>query len=131
MTHSVLLLYQKRRGKDAINMPAAGMGKPLNPTCNVVSKLYLARRNAPAQGKIKAGMKNKNEVERPPSFCAKDIRKNSNTIIAGATPKLTTSASESNCFPISDEACINRAIKPSRKSMRAAIPMNKEAIQIF
>jgi len=49
----------------------------------------------------------------------------------GATPKLTTSANESNCLPISEEAFKSLATKPSRKSITAAQPINTDAINIF
>jgi len=53
--------------------------------------------------------------------CRKSPPGNSLTIrkyarIAGATPKLTISASESSSFPISDLTCNRRAVIPSKKS---------------
>ncbi len=51
----------------------------------------------------------------------------------GATPKLTTSANESSCFPIADAALKSRAINPSKKSIIAAIKIKtlEEFIQYF
>ena len=43
-----------------------------------------------------------------------------NIIIPGATPKLTMSANESNCLPISELALRALAAKPSKKSRIAA-----------
>jgi hypothetical protein len=42
---------------------------------------------------------------------------------AGAIPKLTMSASESNCLPNSLLVCVARATKPSKESKRMARPM--------
>ena len=48
-------------------------------------------------------------------------------IIPGATPKETTSASESNCFPKSLEMESNRATKPSKKSQIIAMKSSATA----
>ena len=47
----------------------------------------------------------------------------------GATPKLTISDRESNCFPNADVALKSLAINPSKKSITAAIPI-KIAAQV-
>ena len=49
-------------------------------------------------------------------------------IMAGATPKLTASASESSSFPISEYALRIRAEKPSRKSKIIAARISHEAV---
>ena len=46
-----------------------------------------------------------------------------NSIIPGATPKLTISASESSSFPIAEYAFNRRAARPSEKSNTAAMKM--------
>src|SRR5665213_1110539 len=51
-----------------------------------------------------------------------------NARIAGAIPKLTTSASESNCFPNSVFVCVARAMKPSKASNKMAKPMARAAL---
>ena len=53
------------------------------------------------------------------------------TIIEGATPKLTISASESSCFPKSDTEFNIRAKKPSIKSKNAAIIIKNPATTII
>lgn len=49
----------------------------------------------------------------------------------GATPKVTMSASESNCFPISLLTFNFRARKPSKKSNKAPKKIKKGAISIL
>ena len=44
-------------GNEAINKPAAGIGTPRNPSFWLVLILNLAKRQAPAAVKIKAGIK--------------------------------------------------------------------------
>ena len=51
-------------------------------------------------------------------------------IMAGAIPKLTTSASESSSFPISEYALRSRAEKPSKKSKIIAASISQEAVTI-
>ncbi len=49
-------------------------------------------------------------------------------IIAGATPKLTTSARESSSLPIAEYAFSNLAVNPSRKSNTIAASISHEAV---
>ena len=46
------------------------------------------------------------------------------TMVAGAIPKVMSSASESICTPIGDETCKRRATIPSKKSNTAPSTMN-------
>lgn len=93
------------------NKPFAGTGSPLNPVDFEVSKLKRANLNAAATAKRKAKAAH-NFI----SGCRRRYSQN-----AGTTPKLTTSASESNCFPSSEAAPMARATNPSNKSAKAAI----------
>jgi hypothetical protein len=61
-------------------------------------------------------------------FASPYSRNSINIIIPGATPKETTSARESRTLPTSDDAFSILAMKPSRKSKRAAIPIIQEAM---
>ena len=54
-----------------------------------------------------------------------------NKIIDGATPKLTTSESESSCLPNSDFASNARAAIPSRKSKTEASIISQAALNSF
>ena len=50
------------------------------------------------------------------------------TMAAGATPKVTTSASESSSFPSAPETPKRRAMNPSKKSKTAPRTMNSSAM---
>ncbi len=127
---SVIALFsacQYTSGSDAMSNPAAGIGTPLKPYCCVLSRLNLAKRYAPAAAINNDGTSHSIETSRPSSCFAKLSRKNWYTISDGATPKLTISARESSCLPISDVALKSLATKPSRKSTTAAMPINNDA----
>lgn len=49
-------------------------------------------------------------------------------MVAGATPKVTSSASESSSLPIGDETCSRRALMPSKKSNTAPMIIHNNAI---
>ena len=52
-------------------------------------------------------------------------------IMAGATPKETTSDSESNSLPIGDDTLSNRAANPSKKSKTADTIIQRAALSRF
>ena len=49
------------------------------------------------------------------------------SIMDGATPKVTTSASESSSLPMGDDTWSRRAAMPSKKSKTAPMMMNAKA----
>ena len=61
-------------GNDAIVIPAAGIGIPLNENCCAVSILNLANLHAPAQGTRNAGNKAAMLTSSPSTSFAKLIR---------------------------------------------------------
>ena len=68
-----------------------------------------------------------NKLESNPTFIVLIKAKNKKP---GATPKVTMSARESSCAPISDWTFNNLAAKPSRKSNTVAISINITPIVI-
>ena len=127
----------------------AGVGKPIKDDDCRASKLNLANRNKekkgiinPARGiKTSADLKiRRSFIQVKKSICVFSIEKLENdksdartTIIItpGATPNVTMSAKESNCFPNSPEVLNIRAKKPSRKSKIAPKNIEKTAKWIF
>lgn len=103
------------------NMAWAGTGSPINDDFCRASVLNFASRKAEKTGianehsikiLIRGGVLHCVEVAR--SF------KKQNSIMPGATPKLTMSARESRSLPIGEQAFSSRAAKPSAKSKSAA-----------
>ena len=86
----------------------AGVGNPIKEDVCRSSKLKIAKRNAEKMGI-------RNAAKHTYSFMPL-ADKSENTIAPGATPKLTTSANESNSFPNGEYAFKARAAKPSKKS---------------
>jgi len=118
-------------GNDATNNPTAGVGTPLNPYRWVVSKLNFASRYADAAARIKAGSNQAKATSRPFSSFIKLSLNNWYKITEGQTPKLTTSARESSCLPISEDASNSLDTKPSKKSTTAAAKINRDAKASF
>ena len=52
-------------------------------------------------------------------------------IIAGAAPKVMSSASESSSFPMGEDTCSNLATIPSKKSNPAPMSMKSRAVSCF
>jgi len=113
----------------------AGVGKPLNEVVCESSMLNFASRSA-AQTGITAGSRRINIAPDPivsenqVPFVAREEFRSWYKIIAGATPKLTTSARESSSLPISEYAFRSLAESPSRKSKIIATSMSQEAFTI-
>lgn len=127
------------------NKVFAGVGKPIKEDVCRVSKLNFANRNKEKKGIINpargtntsADLKlRRSFIQVKKSNCVFSIEKLEiersdarTTIIKtpGATPKVTISAKESNCFPNSPEVLNIRAKKPSRKSKIAPKNIEKTA----
>ena len=116
-------LSDDTKTNEQINSALAGVGKPINESVCRVSILNLANRNAEKAAMINADVAMNHpqvnmSIDRP-SF---DTAGNSKVymIVAGATPKLTTSANESSSLPITEYALSQRAANPSKKSKTAA-----------
>ena len=98
--------YTDKLINEAINKAFAGTGNPTKLTVCRVSILNFAKRNAEKRAMIK-GAKANNSQAKPLSklpvnlFPKRDCNFTCNNI-AGATPKLTKSDKESNCFPKSE-----------------------------
>ena len=108
---------------EQMKIALAGVGNPINESVCRVSMLNLANRNAE-----KTVMKYaESATSQPKGYNKPFLIATENNIQymteAGATPKLTTSANESSCFPISEYAFNQRAAKPSQKSNTAAARM--------
>lgn len=69
-------LYKSKRGNEAINKPATGVGKPSKLFLWVMSMLNLAKRQAAAIGKSKAGRSHSAGVSNPDGSAANEIRSN-------------------------------------------------------
>jgi hypothetical protein len=94
------------------NKAFAGVGNPMNSSVWLVEILNFPNRTADKMAIKKAeyGKYSPN----PSNVLISN--KNRYIIKLGATPKVTISASESNCFPSSPLTLSNRAAKPSKKS---------------
>ena len=82
-----------------MNIANAGVGRPIKLVSCFVSTLNFARRIAEHNGVIEANRKGINKT--PCSWVSNILLNSLNKIIAGAIPKVTMSANESSCFPIS------------------------------
>ena len=109
---------------------ATGVGKPINEVVCRVSILKLAKRIAENIGISRAKISGKKKPSILASlnmilWCNWYIKWNK--IIPGATPKVTISAMESNCFPSFPVTFSKRAASPSKKSKKAPAKMQREA----
>ncbi len=106
--------------KDEIKIVLAGVGNPINESDCLESVLNFARRIAE---KIVIKNPNKGKIifkcELPKGSVSSIMKY---IITPGTTPKLTISASESSCFPISDFTLSRRATIPSKKSNIQQMP---------
>lgn len=119
-------LYQAMRGKDAIKRPTAGVGMPIKYVfCLVVVTLNLANLKAAKQAIRKAGVVASMLTSIALGCFIYAVQRSLNMIIAGATPKLTRSASESRSCPTGENIFSARAARPSSKSQIAAMNINK------
>ena len=103
-------------------MACAGTGRPKKDFVWRVSILNFANRSAEKTGIANAESRSNLYIQN--SFHDKLYNRLSiklNSIIPGATPKLTTSANESSSFPMGENAFKSRAAKPSKKSKTAAM----------
>lgn len=100
----------------------AGTGSPKNECDCRVSILNLASRYA-----LAAGISNA-RYDHSTSPCSSKIRYKMN---AGATPEVTTSASESNSFPRGEDTPNARAANPSQKSKKMPRQISTAAIRSF
>ena len=103
-------------------MAWAGTGRPMNEVVWRVSMLNFANRSAENIGMAKADSSSNLHVH--DSFHERLYNKLSiklNSIIPGATPKLTISDSESSSLPMGEYALRRRAASPSEKSKTAAM----------
>jgi len=105
------------------NKPLAGTGNPKKTEVCRLSTLNLANRIAEKTGIKRA----KKGIFVPKERKTVDFERKEYTKNPGASPKLTTSANESNCAPNGEYALINRAINPSKKSKQAANRMKIKA----
>src|SRR6266446_7523559 len=109
---------------EAITPAAAGVGIPtkyFDPPGAIPLTLNRAKRQAQA---IK-NARQQSQPRRPTqgTWLATLRTPHAYAKIAGATPKLTTSASESNCTPNSVLVPVMRAMRPSSESKTMAMPM--------
>lgn len=104
-------------GNEVTNIPIAGVGNPVNELDGSSLRLNFASRNAAKTVTIKGKYLNtlKKILLSITSFVSRLIIMVYN-MIPGTTPKVTMSASESNCFPTSEYAFSVRAMIPSIKS---------------
>jgi len=105
------------------NKPFAGTGNPRNEDVCLLSTLNLANRTAAKVG-IKKATSGIFILYGTPT---EEFNKNEYMMNPGATPKLITSANESNCAPRGEYDFNKRATNPSRKSKHAANIMNTNA----
>ena len=133
--------YIKINGNEITNIAIAGVGKPINEVDWRSSKLKLANLYAAATGNKKPinginWISDKLQVDISP-FSTKLVAKEFSLIAfsinwyitkPGATPEVTISARESNCFPNSLFTFNIRAANPSKKSKKIPINTNKAAI---
>ena len=102
----------------------AGTGSPKKDVVWRVSMLNLASRRPEKTGITNAA--SSNDLHIHDSFHDRLYNNWSiklNSIIPGATPKLTISESESSSFPMGEYALKRRAASPSKKSKTAAMKM--------
>ena len=114
------------RGNEQINKAVAGVGTPMKELVWRVSMLNFANRIAEkivikkATKGTHSGNVNKLSMvvlfslSTDPLVAASESNKN--IITPGTTPKVTISANESSCFPISECTFKMRAVNPSKKS---------------
>ena len=114
------------KASEQINSALAGVGSPINESLCRVSMLNFANRNAEKTAMINAGTATHHPQVQistgNPCFLAA-VNNRAYMIEAGATPKLTISASESSSFPIAEYAFSQRAANPSKKSKTEAASM--------
>ena len=101
-----------------IAMP--GAGRPRKVVVCVSSMLNLAKRMAAKIGSRKAKHGNTSTLKRTNEGRSAARSINQHMINPGATPKETTSESESKSAPIGECALRRRAVNPSKKSKRPA-----------
>lgn len=103
------------------------MGSPIKDVVCLSSKLNLANRKAE-----NAAITNAKYGRILRSGSMKDgysiVNRSVNTIEAGATPNVTSSASESSSLPIGEETPNKRALIPSKKSNTAPMTIKRNAI---
>lgn len=117
-------VYQLMSGNDAINIPAAGIGIPVNEFfINPPDTLYRASLKAPAHTGKNAGANANMLTSRAPCSDINAAHRNLKSIIDGATPNETISASESRSLPKGEKILSPRAVKPSNTSNTAATKM--------
>ncbi len=130
-TKAMLPASRAIKDKEHINKAFAGVGNPINESVCLVSILNFANLSAENTAIMNAD----NAINQPIVYisvenpCAATADNNIiNRIEAGATPKLTASANESNSLPILEYALSQRAAKPSKKSKTAAAKIKYAAM---
>ena len=112
------------------NSALAGVGTPMKEVVWRSSRLNFASLRAEKAAMMKATYGNQGRKGSRNSGYS--ITKScENTMVAGATPKVTSSASESSSLPIGDETCSKRALMPSKKSKTAPMIIHNSAISGF
>src|SRR5947207_4193691 len=100
-------------------------GRPGFEGCGFLVMLKRANRLAPAirKRKLATAPSCSNFVRISPRSCGNCRNPHIQASMAGATPKVITSASESNSRPKSLLVCVMRAMRPSRPSNSTANPI--------
>ena len=116
--------YEIIKGSEAIKRPLAGVGTPIKDSDWRVSMLNLAKRKA-----------EKTTISPRPIYAfqisCEALWISTNNIEAGKSPKVITSASESNSLPMGEEELSSRATKPSKKSKTPPAINNQLATSRF